>query len=273
MLNIITAFHVEAQPLIEYFQLKKLVEHNVFETYRNDEQSISLTISGLGKLNASAAVIYSASLKPISKNDCWINIGIAGHPSIEIGTAILANKVIDESSHQNWYPQIVFDTDIIKAPLTTVDEPTANYPSGSAVDMEASGFLSSASRISTTELIHCLKIISDNKSCSFKSLNKQKIKAMIQDNIHCVTDILSKLENLTTDAQDSKIIMDIYQALIDPIHFTHSEKNKLKKILHKWNALMPDAMPDLNYCIGLKNANKILNYLSENLNKHPVSFQ
>ncbi|NNE38779.1 MAG: hypothetical protein HKN08_10785 [Gammaproteobacteria bacterium] len=272
MLNIITAFHTEALPLIEKFQLKKLAKHNVFDTYINDDHSTSLTISGLGKLNASAAVIHSANLFPESKKQCWVNLGIAGHHTIETGTLIIANKVIDESSSQNWYPQIIFETDIVKVPLTTIDTPTAAYPSESAVDMEASGFYSTASKVSTCELIHCLKIISDNEKHSFKSLDKQEVKLLIKNKIIQIEDILHTLKELTVDIYDSSYDIEIYQTLTAHIHFTHSEKLKLKNMLVKWDVLIPHNPLDTDHCIKLNYANKILKYLSDETGKQSVKF-
>jgi hypothetical protein len=47
--------------------------------------------------------------------------------------------------------------------LLTVDSPDFSYPDNAMVDMEASGFLTAACRFTRPELIHSLKVISDNR--------------------------------------------------------------------------------------------------------------
>src|ERR1700761_8244047 len=101
MIAIVTAFHSEAKPLIEYFKLKTQMTQAPFPIYQNE--NMHLIISGLGKINAALAVGYLQAILQ-TPNIVWLNIGIGGHRSMEIGTAILAHKVIDESTARSFYP-------------------------------------------------------------------------------------------------------------------------------------------------------------------------
>ncbi len=273
MINIVTAYHTEAVPIIDYFRLKKQSMHTVFDTFVNDTESIRLTICGLGKLNASAAVMYAANTPPFSDSYCWLNIGIAGHHSMHTGTITIANKIIDYGNGQTWYPQIIFKSELTQTPLMTVDVPSEDYSPDFAVDMEASGYYSSAIKISTCEMIHCLKVISDNKHNSFKSLNKQKIISLIQTNIPEIETILHNLTKLADEITSAHYDKDTYQTLIESIRFTHSEQQLLKKALVKWHAFMPETPLDISYCLKFKSAKQVLQHLAEKNDQQPVIFK
>ena len=60
--------------------------------------------------------------------------------------------------------------------------------------MEASGFFS-ANKFSTKELIHSLKIVSDNESLSSQTFNKEEIKELIRANIDEILDFLEIIES------------------------------------------------------------------------------
>ena len=57
----------------------------------------------------------------------------------------------------------------------TFSKPNYNY-SKRLYDMEASGFFLAANKFSTKELIHSLKIVSDNESLSSQTFSKEEIK-------------------------------------------------------------------------------------------------
>ena len=55
MIHLIVATHYEARPLVKIFNLKKT--NSNFRIYRNNE--ISLTISGIGKVNSAVSVVQT----------------------------------------------------------------------------------------------------------------------------------------------------------------------------------------------------------------------
>ena len=68
----------------------------------------------------------------------WLNIGIAGHGSQAVGTALLAHKVVDAASGKPFYPTFA-PPPCRTTLLRTVDR--VQSPAGDAAyDMEASGF-------------------------------------------------------------------------------------------------------------------------------------
>ena len=72
-INIVVAMKREANPLINYWNLKK----NSINFYFNKKKKINLKNSGIGKNKAEIATKFLAEKS--KKNSFFLNIGIAGH--------------------------------------------------------------------------------------------------------------------------------------------------------------------------------------------------
>ncbi|MCH8163718.1 MAG: hypothetical protein IIA99_06485, partial [Proteobacteria bacterium] len=125
-----------------------------------------MTISGIGKIYAAAATAFTHAFLQTSKQDIWLNVGIAGHKDLEIGEVMIAHKIIEQSTQQSWYPQILYPPPCQSTEVLSCDHPASDYTdtvfSGAVFEMEAAGFYATACRFATSELIHVVKIISDN---------------------------------------------------------------------------------------------------------------
>ena len=137
MIHIITATNPEAKFFINYLKLKKINSIKEFQIYFNEK--FSLTISGIGKINSAISVCTTYHELGKIKNNCWINIGIAGHSSSIVGELFIINKIIDSASLKNYYPYSPNITKISQLPCTTYDNEDQKY-SDSLSDMELSGF-------------------------------------------------------------------------------------------------------------------------------------
>ena len=115
MIHIFCALSCEAEPITQYFKLGRLKEFNLFRLYLSEDKQISLTITGIGKLNAAAAVSYHHGCLNTSISDIWLNIGVAGHANLPVGEACLINKITDNQHKTSWYPQILFKTECTSA--------------------------------------------------------------------------------------------------------------------------------------------------------------
>ena len=58
MIHLFCALHCEAKPFIQHFKLTELKQFDLFRLYQSQDEQISLTIMGVGKLNAAAAISY-----------------------------------------------------------------------------------------------------------------------------------------------------------------------------------------------------------------------
>lgn len=196
MIHLVLATHIEAKPVISYFKLKRLMHISEYQVFINNDKSISLTISGIGKVFSACSVIFTYSLFKRQKNNIWINIGIAGHNDLEIGEISLVNKINDLSSKKSWYPSIVFNHNFKVHNCNTYDKPNFKYTKKNLHDMELSGFYSSANKLSYSELIQSLKIVSDNKEKKISFKEKGRISELIKINITHIEKVILILNKL-----------------------------------------------------------------------------
>ena len=160
-LNIVVAMKAEARPLIDRFEMIPIsLKNGHFSVYQNGH--MVLIVSGIGSANAREAVQYLARRYSKKGESAWLNVGVAGHGSLDVGQGFLANCIADRDSGQTVYPIFVDDFGLARGKVTTVSEVETEYREETGYEMEAFGFASSAAKCSTLELIHCYKIVSDN---------------------------------------------------------------------------------------------------------------
>jgi len=230
---IYVALPCEAKPLVKYFKLKKDEIYQGFPLYKKD--NIHLVISGLGKTAMAAAIGFSQALMGSSRNSILINVGIAGHRTHSIGDKFCIDKITDDDTNKDYYPQLVAKLPCPTNSLTTLSSAKTDYPEMCLYDMEASAFYQTALRFTTSELIQCLKVISDNESSTIKNINPLQTSELISD---CLKDLDTLVLKLAKLASLSHYFDDrIYQELLEKWHFTASNRIKLKFLLNQWQVL------------------------------------
>ena len=233
VLFIFTALDCEARPLVKYFDLKKENSHVCFSIYRN--QKIVLTVAGVGKVAMAGAVAYTMAVFPSYQVPLLINVGIAGHKTLAIGTLCLAMKITDGDTGRRFYPQLLGSHWPETSELKTASLPSTQYSSDCLYDMEASAFYEMAVRFSSGELIHCFKIVSDNEISSIEKIQPKLVTEWIASQMNEIGPLLQQLEKLRESIVP--IELDTYDEMIDKWHFTVSGKIKLKALLQRWKVL------------------------------------
>ena len=238
--NFVVALSCEAKPIISHFNLRKR-DSTLFKVYSNQDHSIRLIISGIG---SSASLKATKHLASVSKDDtsttAWLNIGIGGHKDLPLATAILAQRIVDSKTKQSWFPQLVFDPPCLTASVKTVEKPDFNYPDDNVVEMEASGFYSAAESYSTREIIHCMKIISDNsQSLSRPPLTATMVGELVNRNLSSIKELVRKLQVLSMEEEERTSDPPFLQECLSLWHFTVTQTHQLKSLLRKWLLLQP----------------------------------
>ena len=190
MLLIHTALHAEARAIIAHFNLKRQHKERAFAYYANAD--IHLVESGTGKTNAATSVGW-LSARISAENPVWLNIGMAGHANHDIGMLKLAHHIEDQAKGHHWNPPILTNTHPASDNLLTVDSPDSSYPDNAMVDMEASGFLTAACRFTRIELIHSLKVISDNRQNPPVRMKPKAVEILFEPHL---TEIQQYMEQL-----------------------------------------------------------------------------
>ncbi len=270
MINIITALQCEARPLIEYYKLRGNARHNAFRCYQNDE--IQLIVSGIGKLAAATATTYLAASTSSATSCAWLNLGIAGHADKAIGVPLLAHKLIDHASEQQWFPGIVMPIPCDSETLTTVDKPEQAYRKETMVDMEASGFYAAASRFQSCELIHSLKIISDNQQHASEQVTEKTTIAIINDNMATIDSVINPLLKLSSQLNTIEQLPAEMYDFMAQWHFTTYQQNELRLLLRRWHALSLTNKPSHHDFSAHTTSKAVLSAVKKFLDKQPISF-
>jgi adenosylhomocysteine nucleosidase len=190
MLIWMCALHCEAKPVIDFYRLKKQAGTHAFDLYQRDD--IACVVSGIGDLNMAAACAWAAS-RFGHENPCWINLGIAGHKSFALGTALVADQVYRGDNAQAIYPAALIQQVLSSATIISQAVEQTDYHPHAAYDMEAYAFLHSCRHFTALEFCSCIKVISDNAE-NPPDRNKARISQLIADNSQAIADYASRLQ-------------------------------------------------------------------------------
>ncbi len=275
MIHFIVALKCEARSLIAHYRLKHSADSEFFPLYISPDKQISLTISGIGKINAAAATAFTHAFLQTCKQDIWLNVGIAGHKDLEIGEVMIAHKIIEQSSQQSWYPQILCSPPCQSMELLSCDRPASDYTdtvfSGAVFEMEAAGFYATACRLATSELIHVVKIISDNQQHQADKISAPFVADLIKDKLEIIDQLITSLRQLAKDLDRPNESPEYYGQIIDKWRFTHAERNKLKSCLNRWHVLCPDENP-MKVLNGSLQGKDVINQITNKLDTFPICF-
>ena len=229
MIHFIVATSSESKLIIKKLKLKKIQPSSGFDFFYND--SFSMTITGLGKINSALGVAHTFFKFKSLSNNILINIGLAGHEREKIGTLILVDKIYDYETQKSMYPFFVKNYKIKKKNCTCYSKPNFNY-NDSLSDMESSGFFSSANKYSTKELIHSLKIVSDNKCEKIDFNNAKHIERIFEKNFDQIIDFVNDIKGLWKQKfeKQNKIKSEIEKE-IESLKYTFTEGVQLRRLL------------------------------------------
>jgi adenosylhomocysteine nucleosidase len=258
---IYTALPCEAKPLVAHFSLKKDVTVQPFAVYLNHD--ICLTVTGLGKSAMAAGVAYTQALFASVEHPVMLNIGIAGHKDHPLGGLFLIDKIIDVDSQRSYYPSLIFTLACPTGSIQTLSKPRPNYDQSHLCDMEASAFYETAVRFSSSELILCLKVISDNQLSPVEAIQPKQVSALIAAHLALIELFLTR-----TAAQAEQITPPeprLFEQLIKRYHFTVNERMQLKNQLSRWNVVTDHRPLELDET-HLQSARDVLLWLDIKIN-------
>ncbi len=261
------ALHCEAKPIIDHFRLQKQ-QTRAFDLYQKD--NYACVVSGIGDINMAAASAW-AGANYESETIAWINLGIAGHRKLALGTAVVALKVDRQDNPRPLYPVPLFESSLEPTEIISTRTETLNYHETAAYDMEAHAFVQTCSRFSPLELIQSIKVISDNSQHPPKR-DKAWISQLIAGSMQTITDYSLALEALARDYSLQHISPSQLARFTSLAHFTQTQRNQLKKILLGLRA--SDVSLDDSYHLvsALDDARRIIESLNNRLKQQSEVF-
>lgn len=232
-LNLVVAHKLEATALVSEFGL---IQESSSPLVYGDEGSLRLIVSGEGSAASAAAVHYVVENTNDSVVPGWLNIGIAGHQSMDIGQAIVINKLVQSASGAVHYPIPMF-SQFPCGELHTVDAPEFTFGHNVAYDMEGFGFYSAAIQHTTMELVQCFKIISDNRQQDANSVNPQLVREIFAANMTRIKALIAAHLELLGRYQeyyaDPIELVEIYASM----HLTATQRVQVRKLVQRFHAL------------------------------------
>lgn len=175
MINILVALNAEAKSIRQVLKLRALQDSAPWRCYVNDRYR--LIVTGTGSLNMAMATswLYGA----YGAASLWVNIGSVGHKTAEVGSVVIANKIEDGKSGQTWFIPILVNG-ISPGTICTVERAEVECSDLNFYDMEASGFIQAALRVTERERIHSIKIVSDNAIERSDDLDELKLMEIVE---------------------------------------------------------------------------------------------
>jgi len=234
--HFIVALPAEAKPLIAHYRLKRRVGEDAFAVF--EKEGISLTVSGIGKVATAAAIGYTHVLFGKRKNAVWLNVGVAGHREHPLGSVWIAHKITDAETGRRWYPSICFRAHCPSAEIRTVSQPETEYARECLYDMEAASVVETATRFSSGELVHCLKVISDNRQSVVWDIDPARVTTWVENAIDVLLYTKQALRHLAGEVIPKR--QPNPEIWTSRWHFTVQERLQLERLLHRWRVLNDD---------------------------------
>ncbi len=234
-LLIVTAMLCEARPVMDRLKLKGEPAGEPFRLYRRED--VALVISGMGKAAAAAATAWAAERIGREGPLAFLNFGSAGHGHFATGEVFVAQEVLDQGSGRKWFPPLVFDRPCPAAPVTTVDRIETVFEGQALYEMEASGFMETAQRFTTAELVHCVKFVSDNSDEPVATVDLERIGILAEQALDTLLAVISEVRSLAKILQESHPVPDAFQDMMGRWRFSVTQGRQLRRLLERWSAL------------------------------------
>lgn len=263
MLIWMCALHCEAKPVIDFYRLKKIAECHAFDLYQGDD--MACVVSGIGELNMAEACAWAAS-RFEQEELCWVNLGIAGHRTLPIGSLLLVTQVYQQDNTQAIYPVPLIKHEISTATLISQSSERLDYHETAAYDMEAYAFLHSCSRFTPLELCSCLKVISDNAETT-PLRDKAHISQLIAQHMQSIAEYALRLQQIAADYYQQLLPVSTLQRFTRLAHFTRSQQIQLGKILLGLRAFDPSLQQAYQQAQQQRHSKQILRDLQHQLNR------
>ena len=194
MILVVTALTAEARPLVAHFQLERVPELEPLSIFRGPD--LALAVSGVGKEAAAMAVDQLARVVPSGRPAAWLNLGVAGHRQLEVGTAVMAQAVTDGNSGQVFRLSPPPEVHLEVGEVRTVTHVETQYDSDSLYDMEAAAFCQRAVTYTPAELVQVLKIVSDNRRTGTLCVSARQVQGLVEQNFPRIDRLISHLHRM-----------------------------------------------------------------------------
>ena len=233
-MNFVCALLAEASPIVDYLGLQKQRLPSPFALFQSLNHK--LVVSGIGKEKMSTAVGFLHGIAP-KRNTPWLNFGIVGHGSAEVGSLLRVSKCINLSTRTSFYPPQVAHCKISKTILHTCDQPSSDYSDNVAYDMEGSAFFETASRFSPREMVESVKIVSDNPESPLSGFEKSKVSSLVSKVISQIEPLIIELDSMEENLDPPETLNRAFKEISANHRLTSTQVHQVQKIIRQAHVL------------------------------------
>ena len=165
MIHIFTALYPEAKPLIQALSLKKRAAQTHYQQFLSEEGDLSLTITGVGPLQAAAVTASVLTDFDAGASDQLLSLGTAAALTACPAFMYHVNKITEAVTMRDFYPDMLLNTGLPEASLITGAKLYTKQESGYAADlydMEAAAVYQAASMFLGPHQMNFLRIVTDD---------------------------------------------------------------------------------------------------------------
>ena len=165
MIHIFTALYPEAKPLIQALSLKKRATQTHYQQFLSEEGDLSLTITGVGPLQAAAVPASVLTDYDAGAQDQLLSLGTAARLTTCPASMYHVNKITEAATMRDFYPDMLLNTGLPEASLITGAKLYTKQESGYAADlydMEAAAIYQAASMFLGPHQMNFLRIVTDD---------------------------------------------------------------------------------------------------------------
>ena len=119
MIHIFTALYPEAKPLIQALGLKKRAAQTHYQQFLSEEGDLSLTITGVGPLQAAAVTASVLTDFDAGAQDQLLSLGTAAALTACPASMYHVNKITEAATKRDFYPDMLLNTGLPEASLIT----------------------------------------------------------------------------------------------------------------------------------------------------------
>lgn len=234
MIHLVVALGPEAAGLAEIFGLRRARSADEpFPLFTGADAR--LVVSGVGRTRAAEATAHLRS-RFDDQAAVWLNVGVAAHRDLPLGSVVVAHKVEEEATSGVWYPGLVAEPELPTATVRTVDRPIAAPADAAVYEMEASGFLATALGWTTSGAVAVIKVISDHGVEAPARLGRAEVKGLLAASAAAVR---THAEAMAAVVERRRPVWrgDFLDSWSERCRLTFSERHRLARLANRAAAL------------------------------------
>ena len=164
---------------------------------------LEIVLTGIGKVNAAFAVgrtFHHGLTRQDLSSDVIINIGTCG--SKDLHGLFIVNKITDDATGRDYYPDILRVEGLNEASLITVDEVKTDPEPGYLYDMEGSAIYQAGSKLISPDRIIFLKMVSDNGDVG--GVTEESVNELVESFLPEIEALIKSInESIVTPSNDN----------------------------------------------------------------------